>query len=88
MSKKDYKPLILYTVDSMAEELTDFEKRLYDYLCSKDFVASAFHGAEVAKALGVKDDEVYCALACLTKKIPKKINIDYRNGGIRIITAD
>ena len=72
----------------MAEELTDFEKRLYEYLCSKDFVANAFHGAEVAKALGVKDDEVYAALAGLSKKTPKKLNIEYRNGGIRIITAD
>ncbi|MDD5503150.1 MAG: hypothetical protein PHH26_06785 [Candidatus Thermoplasmatota archaeon] len=72
----------------MAEELTDFEKRLYEYLCKMDFVTKHFHGSDAAKALGVSEDEVYCALACLTKKTPKKLNVNYRNGGIQIITAD
>lgn len=72
----------------MAEELTELEKRLYEYLCAGDFVTNAFRGADVAKALGVAEDDVYKALSELTKKIPKKLNINYKDGGIRIVTAD
>ncbi|PKK85556.1 MAG: hypothetical protein CVT48_04920 [Thermoplasmata archaeon HGW-Thermoplasmata-1] len=70
------------------DDLTPLDKKIYDYLCKNDFQANKFVGADAAKTLHCELDEVYVSLANICKHIKDKIWMSYRDGGIRIITAD
>ncbi|RAH14334.1 MAG: hypothetical protein CMB56_005445 [Methanobacteriota archaeon] len=65
-------------------DLTAFEAKLYKWLCKSDFENVPWSTPKAAKAFKVKQDEIYEALAELTKKIPNHIQIYYDNDSIRI----
>ena len=66
------------------EDLTDMDKRVYEYLKAGDYESSKWNTKEAAKSLGIKEDEVYESLSNLAKHIKDKIWIYYKDGGLRI----
>ncbi|MEW6069725.1 MAG: hypothetical protein AB1485_03835 [Candidatus Thermoplasmatota archaeon] len=66
------------------EDLTELDKRLYEYIKSHDFVTKKWSTSEAAKALGAKEEDIYQSLSNLAKHIKDKIEINYRDGGLRI----
>jgi hypothetical protein len=67
------------------EDLTEVDKKLYEYIKNGDFVSKKWSTSEAAKKLGMKEDDVYQSLSNLAKYIKEKIQIDYKDGGLRII---
>lgn len=67
------------------DNLTEFEKRLYEYIKANDFQSKKWSTVEVSRALHVSADDVYKALANLSKEIRDNIWIYYENGGIRVV---
>ncbi|HIG03063.1 MAG TPA: hypothetical protein EYQ53_01580 [Candidatus Poseidoniales archaeon] len=68
----------------MAEELSEFEARLFEWIKQSDFENVAWSTKKAAKAFKVKNDEVYEALSALTRKVPKRIHMTYSEGNIHI----
>ena len=66
------------------DDLTDLDKRLYEYIKNGDFVTKKWSTAEAAKALGAKEDDIYQSLANLARHIKDRIEISYKDGGLRI----
>jgi hypothetical protein len=66
------------------EDLTELDKRLYEYIKAGNFVTKKWSTSEAAKALGVKEEDIYQSLSNLAKHIKDKIEINYRDGGLRI----
>lgn len=68
----------------MAEDLTDFELRLFEWIRQSDFEQVAWSTKSAAKSFKVKEDDIYQAVASLTKKIPNRIQVFYKDGSLRI----
>ena len=69
---------------NMAEELTDFEIRLFAWIRESDFEDVPWSTKTAAKSFKCKEDEIYEAVASLTKKLPNRIQIYYENGNVHI----
>jgi hypothetical protein len=67
------------------EDLTENDKKLYEYIKSGDFVTRKWSTPRAAAALGLTEDEVYESLANLTKHIKDNIWIYYEDGGMRVV---
>ena len=67
------------------EDLTGLDKKLYEYIKNGDFVSKKWSTPEAAKKLGMKEADIYRSLSNLAKHIKDKIEINYRDGGLRII---
>jgi hypothetical protein len=67
------------------ENISEFERRLYEYIKDNDFQSKKWSTMEAARALHASEDDVYNALANLSKEIKDNIWIYYENGGIRIV---
>lgn len=68
----------------MAEDLTDLEARLFEWIRQSDFETVPWSTPKAAKAFKVKQDDIYDALAALTRKVPKRIHISYKDGSLRV----
>ena len=68
----------------MADDLTEFETKLLKWLVKSDFHLQPWSTKDAAKAFKVKDDEIYEAVASLTKKVPDQIKIFYKDGSVHI----
>lgn len=68
----------------MAEEITDFDKRLFEYIKKDDYEARPWSTPKAAEELDVKEKEIYESLCRLQKHWKGKIYIYYRNGALRI----
>jgi hypothetical protein len=66
------------------ENLTDLDKRLYEYIKLNDFETNKWSTADAAKSLGVEESAVYESLANLSKHLKDKVWIYYKDGGLRI----
>ena len=66
------------------EDLTDTEKRVFDYIRGDDFVEKPWSTAEAAKKLSISEEMVYDALSNIAAKHKNHIHIHYRDGSIRI----
>lgn len=66
------------------DDLTNLDKRLYEYIKNGDFVTKKWSTSDAAKALGVKEDDIYQSLANLARHIKDRIEINYKDGGLRI----
>ncbi len=66
------------------EELTDLDKRVYEYIKLNDFETYKWSTKDAAKSLNVTEDEVYESLANLSKHLKSKVWIYYKDGGLRI----
>ncbi len=68
----------------MADELTDFEAKMLKWLAKSDFHLQPWSTKDAAKAFKVTEDEVYEAVAALTKKAADRIQIFYKDGNVHI----
>jgi transposase len=68
----------------MADELTEFEAKLLKWLAKSDFHLQPWSTKNAAKAFKVSEDEVYDAVAALSKKAADRIQIFYKDGSIHI----
>ena len=68
----------------MAEELSELEARLFEWIRQSDFHTVAWSTSKAAKAFKVKKDEIYEAVASLTKKVPDRIQVFYKEGTLHI----
>ena len=66
------------------EQLSDLEERLFEWLRRSDFETVAWSTAKAAKAFKVKQDQIYDALAALTKKKSKNIQIYFQDGNLHV----
>ncbi len=65
-------------------DLTDADKKVYEYLKENDFVEKAWSTKKAAKALKMKEDDVYESLSNLAEYMRNNIHIHYKDGSIRI----
>tara|TARA_B100000686_G_scaffold98404_1_gene105375 strand:+ start:269 stop:487 length:219 start_codon:yes stop_codon:yes gene_type:complete len=65
-------------------DLTDADKKVYEYLKLNDFVEKAWSTKKAATALKMKEDDVYESLSNLAEFMRNNIHIHYRDGSIRI----
>ena len=68
----------------MADELTEFEAKLLKWLVKSEFHLHPWSTKAAAKAFKVSEDEVYDAVAALSKKAPERIQIFYKEGSLHI----
>ena len=66
------------------EELTEAERRVFEYIKSRDFEANPWSTPEAARALGMEEGAVYEALSNLAKHMKGRFYIYYRAGALRI----
>ena len=66
------------------DDLTDSDKKVYEYLKLNDFVEKPWSTKKAAKALKMKEDEIYESLSNLAEHMRNNIHIHYRDGSIRI----
>jgi TorA maturation chaperone TorD len=71
-------------VQSMADEMTEFEAKLLKWLVKSEFHLQPWSTKAAAKAFKVPEAEVYEAVAALTKKVPERIQIFYKDGSVHI----
>jgi len=69
---------------NMAEELSELEARLFEWIRQSDFHTMPWSTSDAAKAFKVKKDEIYEAVASLTKKVPDRIQVFYKEGTLHI----
>ncbi len=65
-------------------DLTDSDKKVYGYLKLNDFVEKPWSTKKAAKALKMKENDVYESLSNLAEYMRNNIHIHYRDGSIRI----
>ena len=65
-------------------DLNPKDKKVYEYLKANDFVEKAWSTNKAAKALKMKEDDVYVSLCNLAEYMRNNIHIHYREGSIRI----
>jgi len=68
----------------MADELTDFEAKMLKWLAKSDFHLQPWSTKDAAKAFKVTENEVYEAVAALTKKAADRVQIFYKDGNVHI----
>ena len=68
----------------MADELTTLETQLIKWLSKSDFHILPWSTKDAAKAFKVSEDEIYEAVAALTKKVPERIQVFYKDGSVHI----
>jgi len=66
------------------EELSEFEKKVFDYCTQHDFEADKWDTAKAAEDLGMEKKAVYEALCNLQKHMKGRFYIYYKNGGLRV----
>ena len=75
---------VLRRLGRVMAELTEFELRLFEWIRQSDFETVAWSTKTAAKSFKCNEDDVYEGVASLTKKIPSRIQIYYKEGNIHI----
>ena len=65
-------------------DLDTYDLKVYEYLKDNDFVENPWATKKAAKALKMKEDEVYESLSNLAEYMRNNIHIHYKDGSIRI----
>ena len=65
-------------------DLTDFEAGLLDWLVEKNFHVEPWSTQKAAKQFYVEEEANYEAAAALTRKVPQRIQVFYKNGALHI----
>ena len=60
------------------------DKKVYEYLKLYDFVENPWSTKKAAKALKMKEDDIYESLSNLAEYMRNNIHIHYKDGSIRI----
>ena len=71
----------------MAEvDLTELDKRLYEFLKAGDYEDQKWATPAAAEKLGVSEKDIYQALSNLSTHYKDHVYIYYKDGGLRIAT--
>ena len=65
-------------------DLNTNDKKVYEYLKLYDFVENSWSTKKAAKALKMKEDDIYESLSNLAEYMRNNIHIHYKDGSIRI----
>ena len=65
-------------------DLDTYDLKIYEYIKDNHFVENPWSTKKAAKALKMKEDEVYESLSNLAEYMRNNIHIHYRDGSIRI----
>ena len=65
-------------------DLNTNDKKVYEYLKLYDFVENPWSTKKAAKALKMKEDDIYESLSNLAEYMRNNIHIHYKDGSIRI----
>ena len=65
-------------------DLNTNDKKVYEYLKLYDFVENPWSTKKEAKALKMKEDDIYESLSNLAEYMRNNIHIHYKDGSIRI----
>ena len=65
-------------------DLSTNDKKVYEYLKLYDFVENSWSTKKAAKALKMKEDDIYESLSNLAEYMRNNIHIHYKDGSIRI----
>lgn len=79
---EEHHPLTM--AEDKTSELTDFETGLLGWLCENNFHTEPWSTQKAAKQFKVKEEEIYEAVAALTRKVPQRIQVFYKNGALHI----
>ena len=66
------------------EDLTQLERRLFEWIKKSDFETVPWSSQRAAEAFDVEENEILEALAALTSKVPHNIYVHYQDGSIRV----
>jgi hypothetical protein len=66
------------------EELTEADRKLFEYLRAGEFETKAWSTPEAARAVGLEEKQIYESLSNLSKHMKGRIYIYYKDGGLRI----
>ncbi len=75
---------MLEHVGIIMAELTELEMRVFEWIRQSDFESIAWSTPKAAKSFGVTQNEIYETIASLTKKVPSKIQVFYKDGNLHI----
>jgi hypothetical protein len=67
------------------EDLTETDRKLYEYIKMGDYVSKPWSSPAAAKTLGVSEDDIYESLHNLAKHIKDSIHIFYEDGAMRVV---
>jgi hypothetical protein len=67
------------------EDLTDTDKKLYEYIKLGDYTSKPWSTPAAAAKLGVSEDAIYQSLTNLAKHIKDNIQIFYEDGAMRVV---
>ena len=74
----------LYMADEQSTDLDEFETGLLKWLVESEFHIEPWSTSKAAKAFMVDEDTIYEAVASLSRKVPNRIQIFYKNGALHI----
>jgi len=66
------------------EDLTEADRKLFEYVRTHDCESQPWSTPKVAAALGMEEKQVYEALSNLAKHMKGRIYLYYKDGGLRI----
>ena len=66
------------------EELTEADRKLFEYIRAGDFETRPWYTPDAAKATGLEEKQVYESLSNLSKHMKGRIYIYYKDGALRI----
>lgn len=66
------------------EELTDADRKLFEYLRSGDFESKPWSTPAAATAIGLEERQIYESLSNLARNMKGRFHIYYKDGGLRI----
>ena len=75
---------MLEHVGIIMAELTELEMRVFEWIRQSDFESIAWSTPKAAKSFGVTQNVIYETIASLTKKVPSKIQVFYKDGNLHI----
>jgi len=68
----------------MSDELSEFEAKLLKWLAKSEFHIVPWSTKDAAKTFKVSEDEIYEAIASLSKKASDRIQVFYKDGSLHI----
>lgn len=71
--------------DPTSDGLTELERKLHAWIVQSEFHRVPWSTKKAAKAFKTKDEDIYAALAALSRKIPRRIQFTYRNGNLHVM---
>ena len=70
--------------EDQATDLNQLEVDLLNWLIQSDFHVKPWSTSKAAKKFKAKEDDIYEAVAALTRKVPQRIQVFYKNGALDI----